>query len=315
MEKVREYYKTHTRKDTAEHFGVSESKLRLFLKRHGLQRKSPGFYGDPITTKNRDTSINKFYKDPERTKQAKKKAMKTMEKRYGNPQYNLERAKATLIKKYGVSSYMMHEDFKTKSKDTMIKKYGVDKPLACGEILKKVQETNIERYGAPNVLSKESSLRKYRDERMIEKYGVKQPIQNETLKGKIKETLFERYGVDNPGLIHKDNYISKEEESLIPYLESLGLKHNENMKFRVTFSDGKVKIPDYYSEDLKVVLEYNGAYWHTNHNEPQYWNDEWSKIGYHVIVVWDFEYKKFIEDVKKGLTYIIQNYPSTFRNK
>ena len=317
IENVREFYSCHSRKETAKHFNVSESELRKFLKANGLQRKGPGFNGDELTTKNRlKTLRTTVWNDPEKMEEIQKKKKETMIEKYGDVNYNLTKAKETMLERYGVSSYMNHDDFDRKTKDTMLKKYGVDNPLASKEILKKVEDTNLERYGAPNVLSKESTLRKYRDERMKQKYGVTVPIKNEKLKNKIQNTLIRKYGVTNHGLIHKNNFISKEELEVYELIKHLGFEHNgHKLRFHERFSDGKDKYPDYINFEERIVVEYNGAYWHKDENQPKYWKEEWAKLGYEVYIIWDFEKEDLLKIKNLTLKTLKEKFPCTFRTR
>lgn len=313
-ENVKKYYSKHTRKETAEYFNITEHKLRSFLKKHGLQRKAQGFNGDPITKKNRVRKLREdFWKDKERTQKAGEKAQKTMFERYGDKNYNITKSKETHLERYGVDSYMKHEDFEKKSKETMLELYGTENGSWTESAKNKRIKTNNEKFGADNVLSKDSSIRKELGDRMIEKHGVLYPLQNDELKKKTEQTLLKRYGVINAGLV-SNKPISKEEISLKPKLRELGFVHND-FRFYKTFSTDQRKYPDYYHRELKVVLEYNGAYWHKDKKQPSFWAKEWENLGYTVVLIWDFEYELFMNTEYLTLEKLISKYPCTYREK
>lgn len=96
----------------------------------------------------------------------------------------------------------------------------------------------------------------------------------------------------------------------------LGFIHNNSdQRFYKRFQDGKVKYPDYYNEDCRCVVEYNGTYWHPNDCEPIYWEKSWSKLGYRVSIIWDFELTDFISNPPKNIDDLLNRFPCTYRTK
>lgn len=317
---VKKYYDNHTRKETALYFSISEGDLRWFLRKHNLQRSSSGF-SNPITQAHKIKSVKEFWNDENNVEKTTKKAQETMENRYGDKQYNFKRAEIALKKKYGVSHYMQADDFKEKSEKSFKEKYGnefsVSGNLKVPEIQDKLKNTMLSKYGVTNALSSNSKTRDARDKRMVELYGTKIPLQNDKIKEKAISTLDKKYGVQNPGLIHADDIMSKAELELIPFLSKLGFIHNNltNHPFWIKMSNGKRKYPDFVNYNEKVVLEFNGAYWHQDTNQPIFWNNEWKKLGYKVVIIWDFELKYFIEHVPSSINILLKKYPCTYRIK
>ena len=72
------------------------------------------------------------------------------------------------------------------------------------------------------------------------------------------------------------------------------------------------KIPDFVNHDKKVVVEYNGRFWHSK-NE---WNDAYddskeriehfAKYGYKCYIIWDDEFKKFQQRILQELKGLLK---------
>ena len=111
--------------------------------------------------------------------------------------YNLKKDKSlvqknidkTFLDKYGKTGWVNHE----KAKQTMIEKYGVDNPLKNEEIKEKVRKTNNERYGGNAPLCNEKIQNKVK-QTCLERYGVENVYSSEEIKNKIENTKLERYG-------------------------------------------------------------------------------------------------------------------------
>ncbi len=148
-----------------------------------------------------------------------------------------------------------------KAKATMLSKYGVEHALCSPEFLKKSQDTFTKNNKIEDVLNKMESTNLHR-------YGVKNAMQNSDIQDKQQNTLFERYGVNNPNdlpwvpekrmqnLIAK-NFSSKEELELKEYIQSLGLIAEKGY---IGGSDPKEL--DIKVKELNIAFEMNGLYWH-----------------------------------------------------
>lgn len=222
--------------------------------------------------------------------------------------------------RYGVEYGMQIDGFKEKSKATMLYRYGVESPLASSEILAKTKATNVKRYGVSNVLSSGSPIREKRDDSMRERYGAIAPMQNQMLKEKTLTTIERRYGVTNAGLVHTED---NEELTLDPILRGLGFIHNDMDKskhktplmfrFKNEFGHIVSKCPDYINYESKIVVEYNGSYWHQDPEEQNRWLRRWTSIGWKIAVIWDFEQKDFMEDPPETVEELLISYPCTYR--
>lgn len=115
----------------------------------------------------------------------------------GDGSVNIEKAKETWMKKYGVNNPLKSNIIHDKIKETNMIKYGVERPLSSSEIREKSKETNQKRYGVDSVLES-PEIRQKITETNLSKYGVGNPMSNSEIQNKMKETMIERYGVDNP---------------------------------------------------------------------------------------------------------------------
>lgn len=90
------------------------------------------------------------------------------------------------------------QECRDKAKATMLEKYGADHPMHSKEILEKLDKTMQERYGVKRFTQSPMYV-----ERAIEtnreRYGTDWAIQSEETKAKVEATLMSNYGITNPG--------------------------------------------------------------------------------------------------------------------
>lgn len=128
-----------------------------------------------------------------------------------------------VIKEYGIKKPMSLQLEKRKA--TCMKKYGVDNPSHCPEVVEKIKATNQERYGANSFTATEQGKNKILQTKLerygssnycnlekvlqtkLERYGDK----NYNNRDKMKQTCLQRYGVDNGAKLQssKDSSIEK----------------------------------------------------------------------------------------------------------
>ena len=174
-EKIINYYKTHTRKETAQKFGVSEWSIKSFLAKIGYKKSKD----EICLTKKQGakTRANNLYKkygvyNITQLPETKEKIKQTCFIRYGgnSPMSSseiMEKRKKTCLEKYGVTNVFQHQEVKDKIKKYNIKHYGVENPCQRQEVKDKIKNTNLEVYGSENLFLSEEYKNK-----MIEKYGV-----------------------------------------------------------------------------------------------------------------------------------------------
>lgn len=141
----------------------------------------------------------------------------------GNPFANpasREKAKQTMLDKYGVEHPMHSDEIKAKLDNTMTSRYGVKRFTQIPGYQEQVKQTNQERYGADWPIQNPKVLQKSKDtlfshygvtstmhsdeivsKRIAdykEKTGYETPLQNPVVREKAKDTMTSRYGVDHP---------------------------------------------------------------------------------------------------------------------
>jgi hypothetical protein len=108
---------------------------------------------------------------------------------------NIEKAKITNIKKWGVTHPMKLKEIKDKIKRTNFIKYGTEIPMQLEEIKNKIKKTNLERYGVENYTNTDEYKLKSKKTN-IERYGIDSYSKTEECKLKVKKTNFKKYGFE-----------------------------------------------------------------------------------------------------------------------
>ncbi len=127
-----------------------------------------------------------------------KRTQQTSLQKYGmlapgnNPEAR-NKAKATMIERYGAEYTLQSDELKEKCKNTVKSKYGVDNPAQSEIVKKRTELTNLERYGSTTYLTSEAGKQQYA-QIMMNKYGVVHPLQSEAIQEKWKQTTLDKYG-------------------------------------------------------------------------------------------------------------------------
>jgi very-short-patch-repair endonuclease len=146
---------------------------------------------------------------------------------------NLEKVKATNVRKYGQDSYAKTTEFKKEQSDLWKSRSTEEKEV----ILKKTQATNIERHGCVNPMQnqaiKEKAIRTVKERYDVEnvsyipevKKKLSESYYQNNMKEKLTEGLIANHGVTNPMLIPevKEKVIfnsiqTKKDKGLIKYV-------------------------------------------------------------------------------------------------
>jgi len=180
-----------------------------------------------------------------------------------------------------------------KTRTTCLNKYGCVIPQQHPDVKERAKQTCLERYGVEYSGQSEQKQRKTK-QTFLEKYGVENPYQAEEIKDKIKAKLVDLYGSDNPSKVKKfqekrtqtirkkygsDNYFQSQEwrDFLATSGSTLFTSKGEAelLEFvRQIFPNAKkirkngIEI-DIYIHELKIGIEYNGLYWHSEACKPK----------------------------------------------
>lgn len=183
------------------------------------------------------------------------------------------------------------------------------------------KKTCLKKYGDENALGKNSPIYEKRNKAVFDKYGVENVFQLNDVKTKSRNTMLKKYGVtSNIHLPNRDNSngkLSKIHIKVENMLDSLRINYISEDTRNLFRTDDYNPRPDIVIDDLKIVIEINGDYWHGN---PKYYKgndliakwrgdtlvkDIWEhdakrtkqieSFGYKVIILWG-------EFIKKELT-------------
>lgn len=113
------------------------------------------------------------------------------------------KAKETLLDKYGVDHYSKTSTFKEKVKETSIKKWGVDNFSKTDEYLEKSRATYRSKWGKDSFTQTDEYKQKSK-ETLLKKYGVDSWLKTPEAKEKIKELMLQKWNVKQ--MFQDENY-------------------------------------------------------------------------------------------------------------
>lgn len=138
---------------------------------------------------------------------------------------------------------------------------------------------------------------------------------------KQKRTLLQNHGVTNAFFLSKHRTVSKAQQEILDHLSSsVPAARFEGEKL---FHSGACRyFIDIFSKEAKMIVEYNGDYWHCNPTKysgsffhpkkrktaEQIWQEDNERMrvlkekGYHTFTVWEGEYCRDRHGVLKRLT-------------
>ena len=264
----------------------------------------------------------KFYVE---TDEFKDKSRATQEEEYGMwysaSEEGRRRYREIMLDRHGVPEYFQSDEFKDKSRTTCLEKYGVENISQTPGWKDKVVATNMERYGAPHFTQspayKNDAIERYNQ--MMRPYDCK--VVNMENKRRItyhcnkcNSDCTEQYLLIAWRIAHsitpctvcfsKNASVSAEELELRRYLESLGypVAHYDR-DFLGSYG------ADMVIEDRRVIVEYDGIYWHSElykysgyHLEKKLLAEE---KGYRLVHVFSDEWKYKCDIVKSRLAYLL----------
>jgi hypothetical protein len=167
----------------------------------------------------------------------------------------------------------------------------VTETCLCGVVFPKYSRSGRHRYCSPECRVKYTRVGdRLRDNPELAKKIGAMPKPGHGLKGykQAEDHLIKRLGT---GAIRA----SKEELSLAPKLAKLGYRHTGEGSFWRRWTDGTLHNPDFVNEAERKVVEYFGSYWHAP-AEADFAVEQWAKIGYNCLVIWDHEREAFLTE-------------------
>lgn len=180
----------------------------------------------------------------------------------------------------------------------------------------------MQRYSAVSATGTAETQQKYK-QTCLELYGVDNAMKNSVIADKVKDTVLQRYGVENimqyEGVAqrikksvcadakkHIGSSRNKERTNQIYVYKCLGIQKTQAQEeIRVYLQElgfdfvktRKVIAPfeiDLYNEDLKLGIEFNGVFWHSDQRMPNNYHQLKYKMckeqGIRLIQIWEWEW-------------------------
>ena len=204
-----------------------------------------------------------------------------------------EKRKQTNRTKFGTDNAGQAESVKAKITATVQARYGANSVLAVPtiieqakakrkyaqmEVTKKIIQTNLDKYGVPCTLNHDSIKEKARTT-LLERYGVEHNSQIPEVKEKKREQLF--------------SYRKKSvfEDEVVQLLLELGYSGQIVRNSRSIINPMEI---DIWLPELKLGIECNGCYWHSDPWKPKDYHkvktDAVEAIGGKLIQLFDYEW-------------------------
>ena len=255
------------------------------------------------------------------------------------------RIKQTNLEKYGYKCSLQNKDIQEKVKQTNLEKYGCENPAQSKKIKDKIKQTNLERLGCENPFQNKEVREKVKQTHYDNsynnfilsfiQYGVAPLFSKEEYIGWDKTYRWKclNCGTEFEQKIHTTGHV--EECPYLPHcwncyprmsnVSRVELKLLDFIKqyFPNAHKDNELIKPyelDIVIDELKLAIEFNGDYWHSTKfylehrdNLDGYYGRHLNKIletnkqGYRLIHIWENEYNKNPESIKKKLMDILQN--------
>lgn len=284
------------------------------------------------------TNIDKYgHSHYNKTDESKNRIKNTKKEKYGNEKYvNIDKQKETNLNKYGVSSYMKTEEFKKIKNEKLLEKYNTIIPLKNNEIKNKWINTNLDKYGVKYpLLNKEIMIKsintktiKYNNKNYnnrikykqtcINNFGEDNPMKNELIKEKFYKQFYEKYGEIHP--MHVPEFLDKmiksglkiskyndtnifyqstyEKDFLDKYYNVINIVRGKPIKY--IYKDViHVYYPDFYIEELNLIIEIKSTNWYNIHKEKNdIKKEQCIKNGYNFLFIIDKNYETFDKLIK-----------------
>lgn len=319
------YYilENHSIADTAKHFGIAESTLKLQIKQNGFVKAA-----DEVVELRRKTLIEKYgVESPLQNKEFIDKQKETYKNRTTEDKAKtLEKRKKSCIEKFGVDNPLKSNEIKEKFIATNLNKRGVCFPTQALEVRQKVVQTVKDRYGVDNV-SQVAEVKEKRTQTIFNQYGVKnygEIVLPESVRNLIndKDSLIEyvkesglrtiydisnKIGCSYSTLVCRfreydlwyllDSSRSHYETEISNLLDEMGVKHYKTR----SILNSKLEI-DLYCPDYNIGIEFNGDYFHCSLNKPKNYHFDKSldaqRNNKRLIHIYEYEWN---DDVKRPI--------------
>jgi len=219
--------------------------------------------------------------------------------------WNQNKVKNTVNKKYNVDNVFQLPNIKQKLKLSLIKKYGVEHPLQSNILLNKMTSNNIIKYGVeypqmlPNIREKQKAT-------LIKRYGVNHYSKTKEFRElssknmcKYNQNILTNHTIKR----YKDTklyYQSKYELKFLEFCEKknilMYISNSPTFKY-INKNYGKWHLPDFKFKD-KFIIEIKSTYWMNKQGGIDVINAKKESVeikGYNYIFLLDEDFDDFIK--------------------
>lgn len=264
-----------------------------------------GFASNKIATKIRHTNLTRYgHENPTQDKVVAAKISSSW--KLVNKETLLEKRQTTNIEKYGVKYHQQNPKQKEKIKDALINNHG-GIGFASNTIANKIKHTNLRRYGHENVMSNKDIQQKHKTS-MKTIYGVHNisELGNDAwnhFKNTFNENTFEL----TMSLKEMERYYGVRYYTISKFLQQFGYTFSTISSYEqelrnllpneFIFNDRTIlngKELDFYSENRKLAIEFNGILFHSEKygKDENYHNNKTNEcINKDIRLIHIFEYE------------------------
>ena len=315
--------------------GFASSELREKGRQTNKERHGDPLYNNP--EKNKQTCLEKYgVENATKLKEVKDKISQTKLERYGDVNYNnRDRASQTCLERFGTTNPLASKEIQKKSRQTCLEKYGTEHTGQVKEFRDKAKKTNLEKYGTEYATQSEQVSSKIKETKRIntiENHVDIIDIESGSYICKCPHLecnkCIDKYYKINPHTYHSRKYYGSElctnllplgdpsrqssaEVTIQLWLDEWNIQYETNNRAIL-----KGKEIDIYIPSMKIGIECNGVYWHSDKMKPKtYHIDKYNactKQGIQLIQIWEDQLAKkpeIIESIleeKLGLSQIIK---------
>lgn len=196
-----------------------------------------------------------------------------------------ETVRQTCINKYGGPAPCSSKEIQSKMEHTLMQRYGHKNALQVPAIKEKVFGIIAKKYGGIGAAS--PILAEKQKHTTLERYGVEYSHQCPEILAKVRATCMEKYGVPNPCLLNPASAAPSSQELIIrSWLDEWGIIYITNDRTIITPKELDIYIPA-----LKIAIECNGCYWHSDMEKPKDYHTkkfkECQELGIQLIQIWE----------------------------
>lgn len=313
------WYKTHNAVSTYTKFNISDQTLNTVLKEFKIDKHD-------LATSVKMGCLEKYGVENVSQSAAYRKTISTRSKE--QVKASSEKRKRTNKERYGVEHVLQDKDIRQRAEETCLERYGVTNFALSDDLQNRVIAKNRATYGVDYPMQLDCFKEQYK-ETCFKKYGVSNYALTDQFKGSQKEAALDKfeneqfkelfYNRDKSITFLTENVMSVYElhtyfNVTVPTIESwlvrLNLKdyvkhvrsHYENdliemfpnfkRNNRVALNNGQEL--DLYDPTLKLAIEFNGVYWHSDACVPTDYHINKSlaaeKQGIRLIHIYEYEW-------------------------